>query len=552
MTKKLIDYFPKGFTPRQAQVDVINHIEQCVDNGIRFIVLECPPGFGKSHIASTICNYSNDCPDRLRELVDSNDIFTTSEDEKRANEEELIGMDRWGASCLTVTKNLQNQYDSLFKDTTALKGMNNYDCNLDDTFTADIAPCTTNWSIANTCRSNNACDFYNTTKQAMKSKFAVYNYSKYLTLPKFMRSKQFLICDEASEIEDAIVNFFTTTINYKLLDKYNIDYGSVKVKSDDMSTNIDWLCNVRDGLKKQIETLKSSIKSTSYSETEKKRNMKALQYCKNTLNSVSIVISSNSLCDYVCQYDRESCSFSPLYINALADLLWSNNTHIILMSGTIFDHNTFTRTLGIKKSEYSFLESESVSDPKLNPIYVPAKYSINYKTQDAVLPKIIDQARGIVAEHKDSNGIIHTHTHKITSKFIDRVGNNSDGRYMFRQNNTTNEHLVLQHAMDETPTVIVSPSMAFGVDLPDDLSRFQIIMKLPYMSLGDKRVKELANRDREWYTMKMFVKLIQMCGRSTRSKDDYCDTYILDLGVINVIKREWSNLPRHFRERFEV
>ena len=91
--------------------------------------------------------------------------------------------------------------------------------------------------------------------------------------------------------------------------------------------------------------------------------------------------------------------------------------------------------------------------------------------------------------------------------------------------------------------------MAFGVDLPGDMSRFQIVMKLPYPSLGDKRIKAMFEKDPKWYTMKMFTKLIQMCGRSTRTTDDYCDTYILDACAVAALKREYSNLPVYFKQR---
>ena len=76
-------------------------------------------------------------------------------------------------------------------------------------------------------------------------------------------------------------------------------------------------------------------------------------------------------------------------------------------------------------------------------------------------------------------------------------------------------------------------------------------MKLPYQSLGDKRVKTLFEKDKAWYAMKMFVKLIQMCGRSTRSKDDHSSTYILDLSAVNAIKRGWDLLPEHFKARLQ-
>ena len=47
-----------------------------------------------------------------------------------------------------------------------------------------------------------------------------------------------------------------------------------------------------------------------------------------------------------------------------------------------------------------------------------------------------------------------------------------------------------EHLVSKDPTILVSPSLMEGIDLVDDLSRFQIIVKVPYASLGDKHVKK--------------------------------------------------------------
>ena len=102
---------------------------------------------------------------------------------------------------------------------------------------------------------------------------------------------------------------------------------------------------------------------------------------------------------------------------------------------------------------------------------------------------------------------------------------------------------------NEDPTVLVSPSMVYGIDLKDDLARFQIIVKLPFLPLGSKRIKQLFDIDKEWYENKMLNAVVQAAGRSTRSKNDYSSTYILDGNFINVVTRAKNKLPKHFIER---
>ena len=89
------------------------------------------------------------------------------------------------------------------------------------------------------------------------------------------------------------------------------------------------------------------------------------------------------------------------------------------------------------------------------------------------------------------------------------------------------------------------------MDLKGDLARFQIIVKTPWLPLGDERVKKLANLDRQWYVSKMFSTLIQSCGRGVRSVDDECITYILDGAVIPLIHQYKSILPSYFIDRIQ-
>jgi len=542
----ILDHFPKDFQPREKQKDVLKKIEESVKKGTKFIVIQCPTGTGKSHISATIANYSKDPDSHYLSLINNNKIF-----EREANSaglytyaEDVKKKPHWGAMCLTVSKHLQDQYVTVFENSAMLKGKTNYICNLDPTFTVDVAPCTHNWKIGEECILKDACEYYNDLKHTLKNKFAVLNYSKFLSMPTFIRKREFLICDEASELEDNLVSHFSVSVKYKNLDYYNISYGK-KITDDNIYKNISWLEKLDDSVKAEIKKIQNSAYTKTYAKREKEREKRRLKICKNLKDSIATILKNYDTNEYVCDFNADGVTFSPLKVDKLANQLWSDCKHVILMSGTIFDKDTFTRTLGIKK--YDYIEVDSEFDKEKSPIFIPAKYSINYKNMDSILPYIIKQAEEIVHEYKDENGIIHTHTNKITSAFEKQVKNKN--RYLFRKENITNEHIILEHSALDHPTVLVSPSMAFGVDLPDDLSRFQIIIKMPYPSLGDKRTKKLFERDPDWYSMKMFTKLIQMCGRSTRNENDFCSTYILDMNAVSSIKRNWGKLPLYFKAR---
>ncbi len=87
-----------------------------------------------------------------------------------------------------------------------------------------------------------------------------------------------------------------------------------------------------------------------------------------------------------------------------------------------------------------------------------------------------------------------------------------------------------EHFSSSKPTVLFSPSMTEGVDGIGDMVRFQIICKVPYPNLGDRRIKIKMQEDTGWYHYQTAKTLIQAIGRGMRSPDDWCHNIILDGG----------------------
>ena len=94
--------------------------------------------------------------------------------------------------------------------------------------------------------------------------------------------------------------------------------------------------------------------------------------------------------------------------------------------------------------------------------------------------------------------------------------------------------------------------MAEGVDLKGDLSKFQIIMKVPYPYLGDPLVKRKMDLNKMWYPYETVKLICQMLGRSVRSHEDEAVTYILDSNFAMFYKRNKKMFPEWFREAYKV
>src|SRR5215472_15364367 len=86
-------------------------------------------------------------------------------------------------------------------------------------------------------------------------------------------------------------------------------------------------------------------------------------------------------------------------------------------------------------------------------------------------------------------------------------------------------------------------ALHLGLDLKDDLSRFQVITKVPYPSLGDKWIDGKRKKNGQWYNWQTGLRLVQGYGRSIRSKEDYAQTYVLDSLFGDFVRKNRKIVP---------
>lgn len=537
-----ITQFPVGYTPSNLQINVIEQIEKAFNNKKKFIICCAPTGSGKSFIARTISNLSNEPNKEFIKLVQSYDAFRMDFDGNYSYEQECRETPPSGSLALTITKSLQDQYLNLFEETNVLKGKTNYQCNVDTNCDVELAPCTFAPALRDQCWSQNTCTYYNARNEALLSKFAVLNYKMFLSLPGHVKRKNFLICDEASELEDEIIRQFSVDIPYDKLKQYNIPYEILVTDSRERA--IIWLTNLLEPIMVEINKFASNTvnkKQNLLNQTDKIK----YHFLKNLHRSLTVISAHWNDCEYIIDIDSKRVILTPLRANTLSKYIFDYGEKVILMSATIIDHKHFAKSLGI--TDYEYIEVDSTFDANKSPIYISAKYKPNYKNLKNVLPGMCEQIKTIINHHSNDKGIIHTHSNDITSFIRDRVG--SKERLLCRDTDSSNEDILKIHIESLEPTILVSPSLVYGVDLKDDLARFQIIIKLPFLPLSSKRIKKLFDLDKEWYENKMLNAVVQASGRATRNKNDYSTTYILDGNFINVVKRAKSKLPAYFISR---
>jgi Rad3-related DNA helicase len=90
-----------------------------------------------------------------------------------------------------------------------------------------------------------------------------------------------------------------------------------------------------------------------------------------------------------------------------------------------------------------------------------------------------------------------------------------------------------------------------GIDLKDNLARFQILLKIPYPNISSNKIKARQKSNPDWYNLKTSMDLLQMYGRTTRSTDDFSDTFILDSNFSDILKYN-KFLPKYFIDAVKI
>jgi Rad3-related DNA helicase len=371
----------------------------------------------------------------------------------------------------------------------------------------------------------------------MLNNFSELYYSMYFSLPEAFKKKEIFICDEASELEDQIISHFKLDISYKLLDFLQVPYRVLK--SDDSDAGYLWICDLNSSL---MTINPPNQKQMTLLEVKKHKAIRQLK------DKVGLLMRYWYSSEFITELTKNGVCICPLKANKLSRLVFEPAKKIVFMSATIINPVVMADSLGLKEDEFVFIDVPSSFDPKKSPIYIsPAKYDMRYGNIDRELPKLVKDVMELCKIHKNDKGIIHTNSFKINEAFKQAVGDNP--RFLIREEGVSNEILLREHFERQDATVLISPSLAFGTSLDDEHGRFQVIAKLPYLPMSDKRVKLLSKKDFEWYQLKMWIKMIQMCGRCTRSKDDHSATYIFDAAFLDALKRYKNRLPKWFTNR---
>jgi len=529
--KDVLSLFPHD-TFREHQVDVIEQVCEMINSDKRIILMECPTGFGKSPVNLALC---------------------------RAMKSSYY---------LTPQKILQRQLYQDYK-IPLIMGRNNYKCNFFArqrlTDEGKVIDCSEgmckrrrNWTCS--LREAGECDYWKAKVECMNAQTALMNFMYFITEgftgggEYSFGDRELVIVDECHFIDNWCLNFNSVTISNrtvpsKIWEKKLIPFDTLELENIDEV--MSWLEKNTIRFAEEEKVTLESMEELGIREVKRLNKIDDLLYKWNVLKED---IQKNVWVHQVVRgaFHQSKIVFQPIYVAPfMKDLVWKRGDYFILSSATILNPKVFLREVGLEgalgKGLIGTLKVPHTFPIQNRLIYtstIVGKMTREYREQNLV--PAVDMVKKILNKHPNEKGILHMHSYKNSDDLAELAGEYAN-RFVFHTE-YNREEVLENWENNGSNNVLVSVNMEEGLDLAYELSRFQILFKVGYSYLGDKRVKVRveAMKERDWYVTQALKKVVQAYGRGVRAPDDYCAFYVIDASFHDVIRNEY--VPSWFLE----
>lgn len=244
--------------------------------------------------------------------------------------------------------------------------------------------------------------------------------------------------------------------------------------------------------------------------------------------------------------------FQPIQIGSFTHSLFETADSILLMSATIFSKELLCKTLGIKEEDVCYISVPESTFPVENRlIHALNTARLNKANMDASLGSIAEAVDAIMYRHAGERGVIHTTSYQQVNYIMQHVSESNRARLVTTEGSSERSVLLRIHSSTDA-SVLISPSLYQGVDLKDEMSRFQVVVKVPYPDLSERRTMVKLQRDNAWYDWQTALRLVQTYGRSVRSETDHAVTYVLDSNFMRFVDAHRDLFPAYFLEALKV
>jgi len=545
----LIDNFPSSLQARDAQREILEELQEKLKSGYQKILLSAPTGIGKSAIAMTLA---------------------------KSYEKSFV---------VTASKHLQDQYAGDFEELVPVKGKANFACfksmeqkgiDLQEYgaafrlgLTCDKGECEEGGGRKN-CKFKPhireyeketfreiICPYYEQKYAALLADHSVWNYHSYFQIVKHNRrtygdylNRSISVFDEAHSIEDQIIQF----VGIEIIKKH-VDECGIKIESYDLS-DVEMIIRLLDDMAEfYAREVRETRESRAYQENPDYGRISRLDRSYERFARARAEISSDPENFIINEPVLDNKKFKSVTVKPLDISRYVREFLItpfqIFMSATI-SKDSFCQNMGLPPDEIAAVDTPRSPFPLENRrVHFVNAAGLSYKSPPVVEKRIWLKIDGILSKHKGERGLILTSSISRCEDIARNVSSKNRGRIRIcharNPGGRTQDDIIKEHA-ESRDGVLLSSSLWQGVDLKDDLSRFQIIAKAPYPNYTEKWVEAKMERYPSWYAAQAVTKILQGLGRSVRGRQDRAVTYVLDSAVEPLLNNSKCSVPRSYHD----
>lgn len=575
-TPKILEAYDRiGFKPRGNQLDQVNRVVGAfLDEGMKTVILSAPTGVGKSLIGAVVS-----------EVVHSEKYPGTT-----ANASFLISSTNiLGKQYHDTFANKENPDDLTFR---FVKGANNYECSA--LSTEEEPQSAENCSVILFKKSGmeaiinehcSQCEFHKNKLLRDRARHLILNYAYYFTDRlggQRLQKRTMAVFDEAHLVNDLYVDFCAISFTEKGLMVTaqevtdNLQLGSTeifkqlkmvrdhlakgKIKDETYMTYIKILADIytqiveaaQDEAVHNIRSPKTYLRLVKLSKKYMSRSGKILDLLEHDYPHVFEYKAKDPKTK---QPDHE-VTIKPIFISDMFESL-ENADHNLLMSATINEqYAKRTMTLSPKERvKYIRLEPQFPRENKKVVFFKPQLLNYSTMKDPDTIKRLCASAYQIVQHHgnKGERGLILAPSFTIIESIAESLRGALDKNirvFEHVRGEKLADHIEAFKAYTKGPAVFLTPSGYEGLDLPQDLSRYQVIIKTPWAALGDKRIKTVSECFPDIYQLSALMRLVQGAGRSVRGPTDFATTYLLDQSSQHLMTSTMNEWKDEFLFRF--
>jgi ATP-dependent DNA helicase DinG len=525
----LLAHFPPGFTPRPAQRRVLAELGEAIalaadgEDAPRVFCVEAPPGVGKSHIAMAIARWSG------------------------------------SAYLLTSQKLLQEQYEREFgRALQVVKGRDNYAC--------ERYPGMRVTTSHGACRRRGGagchCPYARAKAAALAGPIFCTNTAYFLTLRQWRRAeldrRRVLIVDEAHGLESQLVGVFTLRFSAEQMALW---FGAPLPRLASADEYRDLMGGHVERLEAELAQVGGQVEGQLLLEPpslEERTLLSRRDDLSTALARIRFFVESGDE-EWVVRYPGSpgaTLELVPLMVAPMArELLFDAAEVVVLSSAFLGPRAVLADCFGLRPSGIQAVHSGSPFGLDHRPIVYRPVGALSRSTLAELEPAVFDEVAAILARHPGEKGVIHVPSYAAGERLVRHLGArfpDRSRRVIWVGSAAAKSEALELHRASALPTVLLSPSLREGVDLPDDDLRFQILTKVPYPDLGDPWTAARHARDPRWYALETAKSLVQAYGRSCRHANDHGTTYVLDAQFSRFLMRYRMLLPPWFVDAAQV